>query len=253
MQNIVKKIFVALAVLFSVATAPALISPTPTFAADGLGSCRSFLGMTSWDCGINKDMNSEDILKSNVFLIGSNILTDLAVIATYLVIGFVIYGGYQYIFSGGDAGKVANGKKTLTRAFIGLGIVILANVILNSIRIAFLGTSGSFTTNCAVNGGCVDQVSFVTNTINWFIGTAGIIAVVYVVIGGIGYVTSAGDAAKLQKSKSTILYALIGIVICALSLTATAFVSNLLNRADTPTEGYINQTIIAKESHEKHN
>lgn len=239
-----KKLFVSVAIFFAVAGAVTTVSAAPTYAAgNDLGSCRNLFGMTSWDCGL-QSWDSQENLTSNIVLIASNILTDLTVLATYLTIGFVIYGGYMYIFSAGDTTKVAAGKKTLTRAFIGLAIVTLSNVILNSIRIAFLGSSGSFAKDCT-NTACVDQVSFVTNTINWFIGTAGAVALVFVFIGGIGYLTSSGDAAKLQKAKNTILYALIGLAIAALSLTITAFASNLIRQADDV--AIYNNTIIAKE------
>lgn len=49
------------------------------------------------------------------------------------------------------------------------------------------------------------------------IAICGLIAVVFVLIGGINYMTSAGDAQKVEKAKKTILYACIGIAICALA------------------------------------
>lgn len=247
MKTLFKKILVTLAVIFSVSATTALITPAPTYAAsNSLGSCRDFLGLTSWDCGLPQ-IDSQDNLTNGVIIIAANILTDLGIIAAYLVIGYVIYGGYLYIFSNGDAGKVMNAKKTLTRAFIGLAIVMLANVILNSIRIAFFGINGSFTGDCTLTESCVDSVGFVTNTINWFIGTAGVVALIYVFAGGIGYLTSAGDAGKLQKSKTTITYALIGLVIVALSLAITSFVSNIIRNADDQTATINNSIIIAKE------
>ncbi|MBR3386475.1 hypothetical protein IKG68_02820 [Candidatus Saccharibacteria bacterium] len=238
MKTLFKKIFLTLSIVFVASAAIDFTNPTPVQA-----ECRSLFGMTSWDCGL-ADPWTQANLTSNIVLIASNILTDLTVIATYLTIGFVIYGGYMYIFSAGDTTKVAAGKKTLTRAFIGLAIVLLSNVILNTIRIAFLGSSGSFARDC-VNTACVDEVSFVTNAINWFIGTAGAVALVFVFIGGIGYLTSSGDAAKLQKAKNTIIYALIGLAIAGLSLTITAFASNLIRQADDV--AIYNNTIIAKE------
>ena len=67
--------------------------------------------------------------------------------------------------------------------------------------------------------------------IKWFIGVAGVVSAIYVVIGGIGYMTSSGDAGKLQKAKNTIFYALIGLAIVAISLVADAFVTDLINKA----------------------
>ena len=41
----------------------------------------------------------------------------------------VIYGGFRYVTSGGDAGKVTSAKNTIVYALVGLVIVALAQVI----------------------------------------------------------------------------------------------------------------------------
>ena len=246
MKVFVKKTFVIIALIASLFTTLDIVAPNSAY-ADGegraFGSCDQFLGMVPWDCGL-KEMDNEDALKENILLIATNVLNDLIIIATYLVLGYVIYGGYLYIFASGDVAKVANGKKTLIRAFIGLAIVMSAKAIISTIHIVFLGNNGAFVLNSGIKSNEV-----ITNTINWFIGTAGVIALIYVVIGGIGYITSAGDSAKLQKSKNTIFYSLIGLIICAISLAATAFVSNMIREANKTS--FINQTIISKEIHKK--
>lgn len=251
MKQFFTKIFVSLAVVASALTMATMAQSTPVYADGGdtasTFSCRYLLGMKSWDCGV-KDFNSTENLTTNIWIIASNVLTDMTVVATYLVLGFVIYGGYLYIFASGDTGKVMNAKKTLTRAFIGLAIVLLSNVILNTIRIALVGSDGALVDcvnqNC-VNPGETGASNLARNLIQWFIGTAGIVAAIYVVIGGVGYLTSSGDSAKLQKSKNAITYALIGLVIVALAEIITTFVFNLIN--DSNTTSSITTTLIAKE------
>ena len=44
-----------------------------------------------------------------------------------------------------------------------------------------------------------------------------VVAVIFIIIGGINYTISAGDPGKIKKAKDTILYALIGLIICALA------------------------------------
>ena len=220
MKQFLTKLSVFIMIIFSVFSVTSLLNPTPTYA-----DCRNFLGLNSWDCGIN-DINSADDIKDNAITIASNIFIDITVVAAYLVLGYVIYGGYLYMFASGDSSKVSAGKKTLSHAFIGLAVVMLSNIILNTIRIALLGAGGKFGDCVADN--CVDANQLVTNAIQWVIGVAGIVALIYVVIGGIGYITASGDSSKLQKSKQTILYALIGLVIVALAEIITAFVSNLI-------------------------
>lgn len=56
------------------------------------------------------------------------------------------------------------------------------------------------------------------------IGLAGIVAVIFIIIGGIYYMTSAGDASKVEKGKKTIIYAAIGLIICALAFAIVNWV-----------------------------
>ena len=63
----------------------------------------------------------------------------------------------------------------------------------------------------------------VINIVNFVVGVGGLVAVVYIVIGGITYMTSNGDANKIAKAKTTILYALIGLVIAALAFAIVNF------------------------------
>ena len=199
----------------------------PTSAGSVLGECRTFLGLNSWDCNIITNPDNQEQLEYNVKKIALNISDIISGIAIYLLVGFVIYGGYLYIFSSGDPAKSTSGKKTLTNAFIGLAIVTLAKIIFSSISIALTGSSNFQTCTTA---GC--EFDVVKNLINWFIGIAGVVSAVYVVIGSIGYITSSGDPAKLQKSRTTITYSLIGLAIVALSLTISNFVAESIDAAN---------------------
>ena len=65
----------------------------------------------------------------------------------------------------------------------------------------------------------------VTNTILYIVG---IIAVIMLIIGGIKYVVSGGDAKKVTDAKNTVLYAIIGLVICFLAFAIVNFVISAL-------------------------
>ena len=241
----IKKFLLSLFITLTAVSATSLIVAQPTYAdAAFTGNCRDFLGLTSWDCGVN--ISDQDSLKSGIWTIAANVLTDITVIAAYLVIGYVIYGGYKYTFSAGESTRVAEAKKTLAHAFIGLAIVMSASAILGSIRIALVGGSGNIG-NC-VSSSCVNPNDMVINLIQWFVGIAGIVSAIFVVYGGITYATSSGDAMKLQKAKNMITYALIGLAIVALAEVITAFVSNMIREANQ--NAYINETTISKEVHE---
>ena len=52
----------------------------------------------------------------------------------------------------------------------------------------------------------------------------GAVAVIMIVIGGLRYVLSGGDAAQVQSAKNTILYALVGVVVAILAYAIVNFV-----------------------------
>lgn len=69
-----------------------------------------------------------------------------------------------------------------------------------------------------------DFQNTVINIINGIIAVLGVVAVVFIVIGGINYMISQGDSGKIKKARDTILYAAIGLIICALAYAIVNFV-----------------------------
>lgn len=238
MKNFLKKIAVFLAIVAAVSATFGIISHRPIYAADDENEtrsdgspCEQFLGLTNWDCGF-QEITDQSTLISGIVVIASNILTDVTVIASYLIIGYVMYGGFLYIFSSGDPTKAAAGKKTLIHAFIGLGIVLSAYTIFSSIRIALIGHHNLSKCNPLSTSPCVDGNKMITNLISWVIGIVGVTCAAFIVIGSWGYITAAGDPNKLTKAKNTIIYALIGLIIVALTGVITAFVSSVIREAN---------------------
>jgi len=64
----------------------------------------------------------------------------------------------------------------------------------------------------------------VTNIINLIIFVVGIVAVVMLVIGGVQYTMSQGDATQVKKAKDTILYGIVGLVVAILAWAIVNFV-----------------------------
>ena len=92
------------------------------------------------------------------------------------------------------------------------------------------GNDGTSTDVCSSNvaepvkkaAGCYGNAdtnfkSTITGILYVIIAISGLVAVTFVIIGGITYMTSSGDANKVAKARKTILYAVIGLIICALS------------------------------------
>lgn len=82
-------------------------------------------------------------------------------------------------------------------------------------------------------------MSRVKTIINVVLGIVGLVAVVMVIIGGISFITSQGDAAKISKAKNTVLYGVIGLVIALLAFAIVYFVlGNVFSSGTTtPTTG----------------
>lgn len=60
--------------------------------------------------------------------------------------------------------------------------------------------------------------------INVALGIIGFIAVAMIIVGGVQYTTSAGDAARVTKAKNTILYGVVGLVIALLAFAIVNFI-----------------------------
>lgn len=63
--------------------------------------------------------------------------------------------------------------------------------------------------------------SQIANTLIFLVGA---IAVIMLIIGGLRYVTSNGEADSIKGAKDTITYAIIGIIVAILSFAAVSFV-----------------------------
>ena len=82
-----------------------------------------------------------------------------------------------------------------------------------------------------IKGAGSDLTGSVTDILNAVIAVLATVAVIVIVIGGVGYMTSTGDAGKVKKAKDTILYGVIGLVICALAAAIVNFViASIINR-----------------------
>ena len=114
-----------------------------TLAADDECGNAGILGFRPWykglvvrsngKCEVGRPVGGDDAMTVYVWTIILNVLIDIFSAVGFLAVGFIVYGGFFYIQSGGDPGKVAKGKKIIMAAVIGLIIVILASVISNTV------------------------------------------------------------------------------------------------------------------------
>lgn len=89
---------------------------------------------------------------------------------------------------------------------------------------AFAQCFGSGCTTGIVNTGYSDLLSFIQAALNTVIGLAALVAVGFLVYSGVQYIMAAGDEGKVEKATKGITYAIVGLVICFISVLIVNFV-----------------------------
>lgn len=84
--------------------------------------------------------------------------------------------------------------------------------------------------NATING-------LIRTVINWLLAIAFGVAVLFLIIGGFWYITSAGNEETAEKGKNTAFNAIIGIVIIILSYVIVNVVSNLISNPNSNAAG----------------
>lgn len=68
-------------------------------------------------------------------------------------------------------------------------------------------------------------LSTVINTLLFIVGT---LAVIMIIVSGIYYVTSSGDAGKVAKAKNTLTYSIVGLIVALIAYAIVYWVAELL-------------------------
>lgn len=223
-----KKIIAIILAVFSLGAGIVAFAPTQEVSATGADCSNHFLGLKAWYDGVTDDKcnvqspgtgksGDDQKVKQFVWTIVLNVVSMILGIVGYVAIGFVMWGGIQYMTGQGDPGKVARGKRTITNAVIGIIIVASASIISGALSGIISGAAGK-------------DGDFFKEIFNSVFLWSGIVAVIMMVWGGIQYATSAGDPAKAAKGKQTIMYAAIGLLIV---ITAAAIVSTVIGATGT--------------------
>ena len=98
--------------------------------------------------------------------------------------------------------------------------------------ISFAAGNSVNTGNCVPNNSgvfpnCIPQNDLVTllnKIITISLGLVGTVALLFLIIGGFQYISSAGNPDSVGKAKNTILYAIIGIIVTLVSWAVVQFV-----------------------------
>jgi hypothetical protein len=152
------------------------------------------------------------------------ILGTLRGIIVILSLVFIVLGAIFYITSGGDEGRVKFAKGAITASVIGLALGIAAPSFLKQIG----DIIGWGSTNSSAVAGALTISQIVTNALNFLLSIFGIIAVIMLVVGGMMYLSSAGDEDRIDTAKKTIKWAIIGIVVAFSAVVIVDQIASLL-------------------------
>ena len=73
-----------------------------------------------------------------------------------------------------------------------------------------------------------DVGTIINKVIDWLLGGAGAVAVVFIIVGGIQYISSIGNPESAQKAKTTLTYAVIGLILILAAYLIIKFIAGFL-------------------------
>jgi len=155
----------------------------------------------------------------NVNEVANGILSSLKNIVAVLAVIFIVIGGLMYIFSAGEEKKIETAKKIITGAVIGFVIVLVAPTLLQEI-----GTVLQWKDNTT---GETSLATIAKNILTALLSISGTIAIIFLVIGGLTYITAYGDEKRIESGKKIITYAIIGIALIMGALVIVNQINNI--------------------------
>lgn len=84
--------------------------------------------------------------------------------------------------------------------------------------------AASGASGCSTPEGSPTVNSVINTVINIMSAFVGVVAVIMIVFAGFRYITSGGDSSKISGAKNTLIYAIVGLVVAALSQIIVRFV-----------------------------
>jgi archaellum component FlaF (FlaF/FlaG flagellin family) len=136
-----------------------------------------------------------------------------------LCVVFIVIGGIMYMTASGDEKRVEKAKTTMTASIVGFALAVGAPMLLNEIYTIF-GRDRSWPS--------LTLREVVSAVLNLLLSIIGILAIITLVVGGIMYMTSAGEEDRINKAKSIVTYSIIGIAVALAGLVIVRAVATVI-------------------------
>lgn len=133
MKIMKKLLFVPAVLTVMMLAAPAAGAASHAQSAGGCTQAASqrILTFPPWYNKLNCSKDGRPIITelNDIWLIAMNIIEWFIIAAAYLSAGFIIWGGFKYMKSRGDPGKLTEAKTAILQACVGLGITLISVAI----------------------------------------------------------------------------------------------------------------------------
>lgn len=181
---------------------------------------QSVLGATSTDPKFTIKFTNP-LEKDKVDDVAKGVLTTLQAIVAVLAVVFMVIGGILYITSAGDEKRMTTAKGAIIASMIGLAIAVAAPSLLREVYEIVGGTW---------NGPAAPKSlsDIVLKTLDLLLSLVGILAMIMLVVGGIMYITAAGDESRTDTAKKIVTYAIIGLIVAITSLIIVNAIAKLV-------------------------
>ena len=146
-----------------------------------------------------------------------------------IIVLIIIASGVQIAASGGNEDAVKKGKENIFKAVTGLVLLISFRAIIEIINQLFVGVDTNTLFDTSGNLAASGVPLIIKNAIGIASFLAGVVSVIFIIIGGIQYSTSGGGDG-LKKAKKTITYAVAGLVISLASYGILVFIQSQLQK-----------------------
>ncbi len=135
----IRRLFVAVMLVATMIGSALSLFPSTTYACSNVDQV---FGVTTWfrglqsgpDCAVTiPQTGGKADFPKFITLIALNVVQAGLALAAYITVFFIMKGGFEYMTSTGSSDGMANAKKSITNAIIGLIIAVLSASIVNAI------------------------------------------------------------------------------------------------------------------------
>jgi hypothetical protein len=265
MKRFITSALFTVAAALSLAMATGLVHPTSAFAAtDTCASTEKAITVSGVDNAVMCcPKNATDRTSCLVLKYVDPAVKLLAALAGIAVVAGIMIAGMQYASSQGDPQKTAAAKGRITKSLTALFVFFFLYSMLQFLSPGGLSTNTapvkgppsaencakdffglkpwfaylpkeSFDANCQVDNfrllsddsGDSMLPSVALAILDDILRVTALVAVAYVIIGGIKYTTSQGEPENTKKARETIVNALIGLVIAIVAASIVSFIGS---------------------------